>query len=50
MMRERKGILLLVKGEGAQGTDGRVGHRWAERMQSCRHAGGFGGRKIRQLV
>lgn len=49
MMHERKGILALVKGEGAQGTDGGVDHRWAERMQRWRHSGGFGGRKIRQL-
>lgn len=50
MVPERKGILALVKGEGAQGTDGGIGHSWVEGMQSCRHSGGFRGRKSRQLV
>lgn len=47
---ERKGRCVLVKGEGAQGTDGGVGHRWAEGTQSWGHSGGFGGRKCRRLV
>lgn len=50
MMPERKGIRVLAKGEGAQGTDGRAGHRWAGRVQSCRHSRDFGGGKIWQLV
>lgn len=29
MMQERKGILALMNGEGAQGPGGGVGHRWA---------------------
>lgn len=29
VMHERKGMLALMEGEGAQGPDGGLGHRWA---------------------
>lgn len=35
MMHERKGMLVLVKGEEAQDIDGGLGHRWAEGTQSA---------------